>query len=116
MPEMVCNNVNWKKSYGNKEKAAQVRSLQQAWNAYDVVDYTIVKKGGVKMAVVSALGDSAKASAGATGLYFKEQQSRIKNLVKEIKTNKEADMIVCLAPDSGNNNSSCSSSCPRGRP
>lgn len=103
MPEVVCSNVNWKKSYGNKEKAAQVRSLQQAWNAYDVVDYTIVKKGGVKMAVVSALGDSAKASAGATGLYFKEQQSRIKNLVKEIKTNKEADMIVCLAPDSGNN-------------
>lgn len=103
MPEVVCSNINWKKSYANKEKAAQVRALQQAWNAYDVVDYTIVKKGGVKMAVVSALGDSAKTSAKETGLYFKEQQSRIKNLVKEIKTNKEADMIVCLAPDNGSN-------------
>lgn len=106
MPEVVNASINWSKSLSDRSNRKDVRKLQKAWNRYDVNDYTIIKKNGVKMAVFGIMGESAKKAAKGSGVSFRDEKKRVKAIVDEIETNKEADIIVGLVPDNGSSTGS----------
>ncbi|MEA4923173.1 MAG: 5'-nucleotidase C-terminal domain-containing protein [Eubacteriaceae bacterium] len=89
MPEVVCSNLNWQKT---KSKA-----LRNAWANYGVSDYTVIEKNGVKMAVFGLMGEKSTGETANSGAVWQDSADRAKEVVKEIKNNEDADMIVCLS-------------------
>ncbi|MGI6721661.1 MAG: 5'-nucleotidase C-terminal domain-containing protein [Anaerovoracaceae bacterium] len=97
MPEVLCSNINWRGTLKKKATAGEAEKLKAAWTNYGVTDYTIVSKGGVKMAVFGLMGDKGIQNTAAQGLAWKDRIDRAKDVVKEIKDNEKVDMIVCLS-------------------
>ena len=97
LPAIVGTNINWDKTLSNKDTKKAGKKLKKAFENYGVEDYTIVDKNGVKIAVFGVIGDEAISNAPVAGIKFSDYISRAKKIVKEIKQNGEADMIVCLS-------------------
>lgn len=97
LPAIVGTNINWDKTLSNKDTKKAGKKLKNAFENYGVEDYTIVDKNGVKIAVFGVIGDEAISNAPVAGIKFSDYISRAKKIVKEIKQNDEADMIVCLS-------------------
>ncbi len=97
LPAIVGTNINWDKTLSNKDTKKAGKKLKKAFENYGVEDYTIVDKNGVKIAVFGVIGDEAISNAPVAGIKFSDYISRAKKIVKEIKQNDEADMIVCLS-------------------
>lgn len=97
LPAIVGTNINWDKTLSNKDTKKAGKKLKNAFENYGVEDYTIVDKNGVKIAVFGVIGDEAISNAPVAGIKFSDYISRAKKIVKEIKQNGEADMIVCLS-------------------
>lgn len=97
LPAIVGTNINWDKTLSNKDTKKAGKKLKKAFENYGVEDYTIVDKNGVKIAVFGVIGDESISNAPVAGIKFSDYISRAKKIVKEIKQNDEADMIVCLS-------------------
>lgn len=97
LPAIVGTNINWDKTLSNSDTKNAGKKLKKAFENYGVEDYTIVEKNGVKIAVFGVIGDEAISNAPVAGIKFSDYISRAKKIVKEIKQNGEADMIVCLS-------------------
>lgn len=90
-------NIDWNKTFKDKETTKAGHKLKKAFDEYGVEDYTIVEKNGVKIAVFGLIGNDAIAAAPEAKLHFSDYIERAEQIVDEIKKNGEADMIVCLS-------------------
>ena len=97
MPEIVCSNIDWESTFADETLVKSARYLRKAMKNYGVEDYTVIDKGGVRIAVFGLLGKDAVSEAKNSGLKWQDYVSRAKEIVTEIKRNKEADYIVCLS-------------------
>ena len=97
MPEVVCSNMDWKTTLNNSEHKKEAKKLRSAWSRYDVQDYTVVKKNGVKMAVFGLMGTAAGKDTASAGATWKDPVKRAEEVVAEIKRNDKVDLIVCLS-------------------
>ena len=68
--------------------------LRSGFDKYGVQDYTIIRKGGVKIAVIGLMADALDKDRDSC--VTEDPVKRAKALVEEIRRNGEADMIVCL--------------------
>jgi len=96
MPDVVSSNIDWTDSLNSSKTDKDARKLKSAYNKYGVEDYTIINKNGIKAAVFGLDGSSAIKDMDDPGVKFSSYTSRAKEIVKEIKRNGEADMIICL--------------------
>lgn len=96
LPQMVVCNVDWEKTLSG-ENAKDGELLQNAFGEYGVKSYTMVEKGGVKIAVVGVFGKDALAGSPTCALSFQDPIEAVKETVKDIQKNEEADMIVCIS-------------------
>lgn len=97
MPEVVCANIDWTASLADESQYKTVKFVRKSMKNYGVCDYTIIDKGGVRVAVFGLMGEDAVSSIETKGIKWNNYISRAKDIVSEIKRNKEADMIVCLS-------------------
>jgi 2',3'-cyclic-nucleotide 2'-phosphodiesterase (5'-nucleotidase family) len=98
MPTVVGTNIDWEKSLENKEEAKKVNNLKKAFNKYGVEDYTVIEKNGIRIALFGHMGDdSISTLSGNANLVFEDRVNRAKEIIAEIKQNKDADLIVCLS-------------------
>ena len=97
MPEIVCANINWEKTLADKDFEQTGRFLRKTMKNYGVCDYTVIDKGGVRVAVFGLMGEDAVSSISTSGVKWDNYIERAKAVVGEIKRNKEADIIVCLS-------------------
>jgi len=73
-------------------------ALKKAFTKYGVKDYKVVNKYGKKIAVFGIIGKDSFDSANAKGVTLEDPEDSAKAAVAEIqKTEKDVDMIVCLA-------------------
>ena len=96
VPAMVICNVDWDtmEAAGLTEGQQMIRD---AFAAYGVQDYTVVRKGDVNIAVVGVLGRDALSCAPTCELKFKDPVEAVKATVQTIKANEDVDMIVCVS-------------------
>ena len=96
VPAMVICNVDWDamEAAGLTEGQQMIRD---AFAAYGVQDYTVVRKGDVNIAVVGVLGKDALSCAPTCELKFKDPVEAVKATVQTIKANEDVDMIVCVS-------------------
>lgn len=97
MPEVVSSNIDWKATLSDKKLAPDAKKLKKAMSDYGVRDYTVIHKGDAKVAVFGLMGEEAIADAPKSGVKWTNYIERAKEIVNEIKRNKEADYIVCLS-------------------
>lgn len=96
LPEFVLCNVDW----DAMEAEGFTEGQQQIWDAfetYEVKDYTVLQKGDVKIAVVGVFGKDALDCAPTCELLFQDPVEAVKETVSEIKEKEEVDFIACVS-------------------
>lgn len=97
MPDLVQSNLDWKSTLSDPELGQEGAKLKQAMERYGVLDYAIIEKQGIRMAVFGLMGPEAISQAPEAGVLWKDYIARAGELVAEIQANGEADLIVCLS-------------------
>ena len=96
LPEFVISNIDW-----DKMEAEGLTDDQQLYKDcfedYGVSDYTIIERGGKRVAVIGIFGKDAITTAPTCVLSFEDQVEAAKKTCKYIKENEDVDMIVALS-------------------
>ena len=92
LPQLLVSNINWDGSTGE-----HTATLKAAMEAYGAKPYTVIERGGVRIALFGLLGKDADECAPTSGLDFADIIESAKQTVATIKQNEQADMIVCLS-------------------
>lgn len=69
----------------------------QAWERYGISDYTVVERGGLRVAVFGVLGVDADECAPMSGMEFEPIAEAAKRVVAEIQAEADADFVICLS-------------------
>jgi 2',3'-cyclic-nucleotide 2'-phosphodiesterase (5'-nucleotidase family) len=96
LPELVVCNIDWDTMEAQGLSEGQ-QLIRDAFDNYDVKDYTVVTKGDVKIAVIGVFGIDALACAPTCELIFKDPVDAVKETVEEIEENEDVDMIACVS-------------------
>jgi 5''-nucleotidase/2'',3''-cyclic phosphodiesterase and related esterases len=104
LPQIVIANIDWKSTLADSKLKADGLKLQAALKNYGVKDYTVIKRGGVKIAVFGIFGKESASYAPESGTNFSDPVTRAKEVVAEIKKNEDPDLIICVS-HSGTNQS-----------
>ncbi len=92
LPAYVMSNITL------PEGNAAADKIRQAMNDYGVKDYTVVEKGGVRIGIYGLMGEEADADAPmAVPAEFGDKIEASKRVVKILKEQENADLIVCLS-------------------
>ena len=96
LPALVVCNVDWD---GMEEKGftEDQTLLSQAFDNYGIKEYIMVEKNGVNIAITGVFGKDCLSCVPNCPLDFEDPVEAVKETVKEIKTNENADMIVCVS-------------------
>ena len=96
LPSMVVCNVDWD---GMKAKGftSDQEALYEAFEKYGVNEYIMVEKNGINIAITGVFGIDAKACVPNCPLDFEDPVKAVAETVAEIKTNENADMIICVS-------------------
>ncbi len=100
MPHLVCSNIDWDSTLAVKKYKKENTALRKAMEAYGTEDYAVVDKNGTKIAVFGLMSNDSADSISGSGIKWQDYIDRAQEIVKEIKRNGEADMIVCLSGSS----------------
>lgn len=96
LPKFVISNIDW-----DKMEAEGLTDDQQLYKDcfedYGVSDYTIVERGGTRVAVIGIFGKDAITTAPTCVLSFEDQVEAAKKTCAYIKANEDVDMIVALS-------------------
>ena len=96
LPEFVISNIDWDKM--EDEGLTDDQQLyKDCFEDYGVSDYTIVERGGTRVAVIGIFGKDAITTAPTCVLSFEDQVEAAKKTCKYIKENEDVDMIVALS-------------------
>lgn len=96
LPAMVVCNVDWE----GMQAAGLTEDQQLLYDAFErfgVRDYIVTEKAGVKIAVTGVFGEDSLACAPTCVLEFKSTVDAVRETVKKIQRQEEADMIVCVS-------------------
>jgi len=92
VPEIVNANL---KAAGNTPTIVQ---LKNSLNDYDVKEYTLLVRNGVRIGVFGLLGDNAVENAPmAAALTFENKLNAAKRVIKILREQERADLIICLS-------------------
>lgn len=96
IPQFVLSNVDWDKMEAEGLTADQ-KLYKDCFADYGVSDYTIIERGGKRIAVIGIFGKDAITTAPTCVLEFSDQVETAKKTCAYIKANEDVDMIVALS-------------------
>lgn len=97
VPQMVIANIDWKKTLADADLKADGENLQAALENYGYQDYTVLERGGSRIAVFGIFGKESASYAPESGTYFKDPVETAEQVVENIKAHEKVDMIVCVS-------------------
>ena len=96
LPKLVVCNVDWD-AMEAQDYTKEQALLEEAFDNYDVEDYVVVEKNGVKIAVVGVFGKDALDCVPNCPILFEDPVEAVKETVEDIKEDENVDMIVCVS-------------------
>ncbi len=81
----------------NYKPPAEDTAAWAAWRRYGVGDYTVLERGGLRVAVFGVLGVDADECAPMSGMEFTPIADAARQVVAEIRANENPDYIICLS-------------------
>lgn len=97
VPQLVIANIDWKKTLADADLKADGENLQAALENYGYQDYTVLERGGSKIAVFGIFGKESASYAPESGTYFEDPVETAEQVVENIKAHEKVDMIVCVS-------------------
>lgn len=105
VPAMVLCNIDWETMEAEGLTEEQ-QLLKNAFDAYGMTDYTVITKGGIRIAVLGIFGEDSLACAPTCVLKFRDASEAAAETVAEIQANEDVDMIVCISHSGTNEDES----------
>lgn len=98
LPQLVIANIDWKGTLKDKKLKADGEKLRESMKAFGVKDYTVLERGGAKIAVFGIFGKESASYAPESGTKFLDPVKSAKRTVTEINREvPDADLIVCIS-------------------
>ena len=94
LPQLVVCNLSWDDIESPTEEQ---QMLIEALERYELKDYIVVEKDGVKIAITGAFGQDCLDCVVDFPLTFSNPVESVKATVADIKANEDVDMIVCIS-------------------
>ncbi|MBQ9118675.1 MAG: bifunctional metallophosphatase/5'-nucleotidase [Lachnospiraceae bacterium] len=96
LPELVLCNVDWAQMEADGLSKGQ-QQIKEAFANYNVKDYTVLERNGVRIAVTGVFGKAAYKDSPTCELLFTDPVKAVKETVQNIQKQEEVDMIVCVS-------------------
>ena len=97
LPQLVIANIDWETTLADSALKADGQRLQKALENYGAKNYTVVERGGAKIAVFGIFGKESASYAPESGTYFLDPVETARATVEEIHAHEKVDMIVCVS-------------------
>ena len=97
VPQLVIANIDWEKTLGEKELKEDGEALKSALEDYGAKKYTVIERGGVKIAVFGLFGKESADYAPESGTYFTDPIEAAEDVVDDIQSHEKVDLVVCLS-------------------
>lgn len=105
LPPIVASNIIYPTDDDGVVRA-DLAPLQEAMDAYGVMEYKVIEKNGVKMGIIGLLGEGAAGDAPMSGVSFDDIVSSSKKVVEILQEKENVDMIVAVSHSGTNENPS----------
>ncbi len=96
LPQIAVSNVDWS-TMEAVELTEDQQLLKEAFNRFGIQEYVMLEKDGIKIAVMGLFGMDCLACVPNCPLTFGDPVEFAKATVEKIKTNENADLIVCVS-------------------
>ncbi len=97
LPQLLCANIDWSGTLKDPALAIKAQELRDAMDSYGVKPYTIIQKGGIRIALFGIMGHEAIDDSPMSGLKFLDPIEAAKSIVSTLKANEKPDIIICLS-------------------
>lgn len=96
LPQMVLSNVTFPVDEDGI-MSESLANLKRAMDGYGAKDYIIIERNGVKAGIFGLMGKEAASNAPMSEVVFTDQIKKAKEIVKILKEEEKADLIICLS-------------------
>lgn len=97
LPQLVIANIDWEQTLGDEALKEDGEKLRAALETCGAKNYTVVERGGAKIAVFGIFGKESASYAPESGTYFLDPVETARDTVEEIKAHEKVDLIVCIS-------------------
>lgn len=96
IPNIVATNTSFPiDDEGNLP--ANLQALKEAMDHYDVKDYVIVERKGVRIGILGLMGDDAVSNAPMAGVTFDDKIESAKSTAAKLKNDEDVDLVIALS-------------------
>lgn len=93
LPEIIASNTKFPEDMKNKD----VLELQDTFKDFDIKDYLIIEKKGIKIALIGLMGEEADSNAPTADVDFLNMVEESKRVISKVKEDENVDLIVALS-------------------
>ncbi|OPX88468.1 MAG: Trifunctional nucleotide phosphoesterase protein YfkN precursor [Pelotomaculum sp. PtaB.Bin104] len=96
LPQIVQSNVTYPAN-PDGSLPPSLEDLKEAARDYGIKEYMLIDRGGFRIGVFGLMGKEAASNAPMSGVKFVDQLENAGRIVKLLKQQENADLIVCLS-------------------
>lgn len=96
LPEIVASNVTFPTD-DDGNIPSDLQALHEAMDEYEVKDYMVIERKGIKIGIFGLVGEEAAGNAPMSGVTFDDTIESSKAMVKTLKDKENVDLIVALS-------------------
>ncbi|MGG0644611.1 bifunctional UDP-sugar hydrolase/5'-nucleotidase [Sporosarcina gallistercoris] len=96
LPNIVASNMKFPTDEDG-ELPDNVKALQEAMNEYDVKDYMVIRRRGVRVGIFGLMGHEAAGNAPMSGVTFNDAIESAKSTVAVLKNDEKVDLVIALS-------------------
>lgn len=96
LPSIVASNLHFPTDEDG-EIPDNVNALKEVMNEYDVKDYLVIERRGVRVGILGMMGDEAAGNAPMSGVTFNDAVESAKTTVAMLKNDEKVDLVIALS-------------------
>ncbi len=96
IPNIIATNTSFPTD-DEGDVPANLQDLKEAMNDYDVKDYVIVERKGVRIGIFGLMGEDAAGYAPMSGVTFDDTIDSAKSTAATLKNDEDVDLVIALS-------------------
>ncbi|MGN7409466.1 bifunctional metallophosphatase/5'-nucleotidase [Sporosarcina sp. SAFN-010] len=96
LPSIVASNTIFPTDE-NGEFPDNIKALKEAMNEYDVKDYMVIERKGIRIGILGLMGEEAAGNAPMSGVTFNDAIESAKSTVDTLKNDEKVDLVIALS-------------------
>ncbi|WP_199173566.1 bifunctional UDP-sugar hydrolase/5'-nucleotidase [Sporosarcina sp. P3] len=96
LPSIVASNTIFPKDKNGKIPV-NIQTLKDAMDEYDVKDYIVIERKGIRIGIIGLMGKEAAGNAPMSGVMFDDAIESAKSTVATLKNEEHVDLVIALS-------------------